>query len=105
MPGGRRTGVALLAILLLGAMLRLYGIHNPIIDHPGWRQGDEASIARNFALLDNNILHPQTDYDGPPPNYVELELQIVPYLAAGLYKIFGIHEIFGRLITLAFSLG
>lgn len=64
-----------------------------------------ASIARNFATLNFNILHPQTNYDGPPPNYVELELQIVPFLAASLYTFFGVHEIFGRLITLGFSLG
>ncbi len=93
------------AIVLLGLLLRLRGIHNPILDHPGWRQGDTAAIARNFATLDLNPFHPQTDYDGPPPNYVELELQIVPWLAALLYKIFGVHEVFGRLISIAFSLG
>ncbi len=98
-----RAGLA--AILLLGIGLRLKGIHDPILDHPGWRQGDTASIARNFATLQYNILDPQTNYDGPPPNYVELELQIVPFLAATLYKLFGIHEIFGRLVTLAFSVG
>jgi hypothetical protein len=92
-------------IVLFAVVLRLKGIHNPILDHPGWRQGDTASIARNFAVLQYNILYPQTNYNGPPPNYVELELQIVPFLAASLYKIFGIHEIFGRLITLAFSVG
>jgi len=97
--------VALGVVLLLGFALRLRGIHAPILDHPGWRQGDTAAIARNFATLDMNPLHPQTDYDGPPPNYVELELQIVPYLAAILYKIFGMHEIFGRTISIAFSLG
>ncbi|MBV9272193.1 MAG: glycosyltransferase family 39 protein [Candidatus Eremiobacteraeota bacterium] len=86
-------------------MLRLKGIHNPLLDHPGWRQGDTASIARNFALLQSNILYPQTNYNGPPPNYVELELQIVPFTAALLYKIFGVHEIFGRLISIGFSLG
>ncbi len=75
-----------------------------MLDHPGWRQGDTAAIARNFARLQYNILYPQTMYNGPPPNYVELELQIVPFLAASLYKIAGIHEIFGRLITVAFSL-
>jgi hypothetical protein len=96
-------GLAL--VLVLGLVLRLKGVHNPLLDHPGWRQGDEASIARNFATLQYNILYPQTNYDGPPPNYVELELQIVPFLAATLYKIFGVHEIFGRLITIAFSLG
>jgi hypothetical protein len=97
--------LALGAVLLLALTLRLAGIHNPILDHPGWRQGDTAAIARNFATLDFNPLHPQTDYDGPPPNYVELELQIVPFLAATLYKVFGIHEVLGRLISIAFSLG
>jgi hypothetical protein len=91
-------------VLLVGLALRLRGIHDPVLDHPGWRQGDTAAIARNFALLEYNPLHPQTDYDGPPPNYVELELQIVPFLAATLYKIFGVHEVFGRLCSIAFSL-
>ena len=90
------------AILLLGLALRLKGIHNPLLDHPGWRQGDTASIARNFFRLQYNIMFPQTTYNGPPPNYVELELQIVPFLAASLYKIFGLHPVFGRLITMAF---
>jgi len=96
---------ALGAILVLGLGLRLVGLHDPIMDHPQWRQGDTAAIARNFAQLNFNIFYPQTDYDGPPPNYVELELQIVPYLAAIGYKIFGVHEVFGRLVSIAFSLG
>lgn len=101
----QRWSSALGATLLIGLALRLWGIHDPLLDHPGWRQGDTAAIARNFATLDLNIFHPQVDYDGPPPNLVELELQIVPFLAALLYKIFGIHEIFGRLISIGFSLG
>ena len=95
----------LLAICFFGALLRLHGIHNPILDHPNWRQGDTANIARNFARRNGSILYPQTNYDGPPPHYVELELQIVPYLAASLYHFFGIHPIFGRLLTLLFSVG
>lgn len=97
--------LALAAVLLLALALRLKGLHNPILDHPGWRQGDTASIAKNFATLQYNVLYPQTNYNGPPPNYVELELQIVPFIAATLYKIAGIHEVIGRLITIAFSLG
>ncbi len=97
--------IGLLLILLFALVLRLKGLHDPILDHPAWRQGDTASIARNFARLNFNILYPQTNYNGPPPNYVELELQIVPYLAAAAYKIIGVHEIVGRLITTAFSLG
>src|SRR4029077_11617963 len=40
----------------------------------------------------------------PPPNYVELELQIVPFAAAQLYRVFGVHETLARLIVVAFSL-
>ncbi len=94
----------LVTIVLIGLALRLHGIHNPLLDHPGWRQGDTAAIARNFAGLQFDILRPQAMYDGPPPNYVELELQIVPFIVAILYKIFGIHEVFGRLVSIAFSL-
>jgi 4-amino-4-deoxy-L-arabinose transferase-like glycosyltransferase len=96
---------SLLLVVLFALALRLPGIRDPILDHPNWRQGDTASIARNFATLQYNIIYPQTNYDGPPPNYVELELQIVPFVAATFYKFFGVHEIIGRLITLVFSLG
>ena len=101
----RRFTLWLLLIVAFAVVVRLYHIHDPLLDHPAWRQGDTASIARNFATLKFNIMYPQTNYDGPPPNYVELELQIVPFLAATLYKVFGVHEIFGRLITLCFSVG
>ncbi|HEY1975462.1 MAG TPA: glycosyltransferase family 39 protein [Candidatus Baltobacteraceae bacterium] len=90
---------------MIAVALRLKGIHDPILDHPAWRQGDTAGIARNFFRLRYDIMYPQTTYNGPPPNYVELELQIVPFLAATLYKLFGIHEVFGRLVSIAFSVG
>jgi len=96
--------LALALVVLLALGLRLYHLHDPILDHPAWRQGDGAAIARNFYELRNNIFYPQTDYDGPPPNYVELELQIVPFAAAQLYRIFGVHEIFLRLLVLGFSI-
>jgi hypothetical protein len=107
MDRDRRTGfiwgAALAGIVLLALALRLKGIHDPLLDHPAWRQGDTASIARNFYRLNDNILYPQTNYDGPPPNYVELELQLVPYLAAQVYKVVGVHPVVGRLITIGFS--
>jgi hypothetical protein len=97
--------LSVVAFGLIGLLLRLKGIHNPLLDHPGWRQGDTGAIARNFAQLNFNILYPQTEYNGAPPNYVELELQIVPYLAAIGYKLFGVHEVFGRLIAIVFGVG
>ncbi len=92
-----------MTILAFALVLRLKGIGHPILDHPAWRQGDTASIARNFALLRYDIMRPQTTYNGPPPNYVELELQIVPFLAATLYKLFGVHELLGRIVSIVFS--
>lgn len=97
--------IALVGFCLIGLGLRLRGLHAPLLDHPGWRQGDTAAIARNFALLNFNPFFPQTEYNGPPPHYVELELQIVPFLAAICYKLFGIHEVFGRLVAIAFGVG
>jgi hypothetical protein len=97
--------VAVVVCCAVGLVLRLHGIHAPLLDHPGWRQGDTAAIARNFALIRYNIFFPQVEYNGAPPNYVELELQIVPFLAATMYKLFGIHEVFGRLIDIAFGIG
>ncbi len=99
----RHFWIAALALAVLGCLLRLHGVHDPIFDHPAWRQGDTAAIARNFAQLNPNPLYPQTDYNGPPPNYVELELQIVPWLAGMLYKVVGVHEVIGRLISIAFG--
>ena len=61
------------------------------------------SHATSHTLRDN-IFYPQTDYNGPPPNYVELELQIVPFAAAQLYRAFGVHEIFLRLLVILFSI-
>jgi 4-amino-4-deoxy-L-arabinose transferase-like glycosyltransferase len=96
---------AIAAIVLAGLCLRLPGIGNPILDHPGWRQGDTAAIARNFAQLRFNVFYPQTTYNGPPPNYVELELQIVPFLSAVVYRFAGVHVWIGRAFTILFSLG
>jgi Dolichyl-phosphate-mannose-protein mannosyltransferase len=104
-PSSLWWGTGLLLVVLIAVVLRLKGIHDPILDHPGWRQGDTASIARNFLRLNFNIMYPQTTYNGPPPNYVELELQIIPFFAATMYKIFGIHEVFGRLLSIGFSVG
>jgi hypothetical protein len=97
--------LAVVVCCAVGLVLRLHGIHAPLLDHPGWRQGDTAAIARNFAELNGNIFFPQTEYNGAPPNYVELELQIVPFLASLLYRLVGVHEIIGRAIAIAFGVG
>ena len=71
------------AFVLIGLLLRLKGSTIRCSTIPGWRQGDTAAIARNFAhaaTTTSSSRRPSTT--APPPNYVELELQIVPFLAA-----------------------
>jgi len=70
-----------------------------------WRQSDTEAIARNFVENRFNIFFPQLNYDGPLPNYSQLEFQITTFLIAILYKLFGYHYILARLVPAAFFMG
>ncbi|MFR9802698.1 ArnT family glycosyltransferase [Pseudonocardia sp. RS010] len=74
--------------------------------YPGdiWRQSDTATIARNFAVNGMNIFFPQINWGGAGPGYVETEFQLLPWLTAVTYLIFGEHVVLGRLISLTFML-
>ena len=89
--------------ILVGTFLRIININSPILGVHSWRQADTAAIARNFAIGNSPIWLPQIDWSGSANGYVECEFPIFSYLVAQLYKLFGIHEIFGRLLALAFS--
>lgn len=69
-----------------------------------WRECDVASIARNFSRDGLNILEPRIDWRGDGPGLVESEFPIFPWLVALLYRVFGQHDILGRLVALTFSL-
>ena len=93
------------SILLIGLLLRLKGLHNPLLDHPGWRQGDTASIARNFLRLQYNIMFPQTDVQRAAAELRRAgTADRSVYRGDPLQRLRGA-SIFGRLITMAFSLG
>ncbi len=91
------------ALLLLALGLRLYRIDAPLTDHHYWRQVDTAAMARNFAQESADILHPMLDWQGPR-GYAEVEFQLYPWLVAVLYRIVGVHEAWGRLVSVAFSI-
>ena len=92
-------------LILLGALaLRLHQINSPILGYHSWRQADTAAIARNFHEHGYNILYPQIDWGGNSPGYVETEFQIYPFAVALLYRVFGVREVLGRLLSVLFSL-
>ncbi|HWJ02521.1 MAG TPA: glycosyltransferase family 39 protein, partial [Verrucomicrobiae bacterium] len=88
-----------------GLLIRMYGIGNPLLDNHAWRQVDTASMAANF--LEYGFLPPvpQLNYDGPPPNYAELEFPMVPLLVAAAWSLFGKSDLLARVVVLLFSGG
>jgi 4-amino-4-deoxy-L-arabinose transferase-like glycosyltransferase len=92
-------------ILLFLFCLRIPYINSSPYEYDAWRQSDTESIARNFLESRFNIFFPQLNYQGPLPNYVQLELQIVPTIIAVLYKCFGYHYFLARMVPVLLFLG
>lgn len=104
--GWRVKGI-LIGILILGALLRVRGIDNPLLDDQGWRQADTASMALNMVghLGDfPDVLFPTLNYDGVGPQKVELEFPFLPYLLALTWTIVGSADVSGRIWAILFSL-
>ncbi|MEF3303552.1 glycosyltransferase family 39 protein [Paenibacillus sp. GYB003] len=102
---GRRAAwlIALLALVLL---VRLPYLNAP--PHGGydsWRQSDTEAMARNLAEHRFHPLYPQLNYEGPPPNYAQLELQLTTGLIAALYRLFGCEYAFARIVPILFFMG
>src|SRR5262249_31329155 len=89
-------------ICVLAVAARLMWIDQPYIDHWSWRQGDVAAIARNFLENGFRFGYPQIDWAGNAPGYVGTEFPILPFIAAILYKIAGVHEWIGRIQAVIF---
>lgn len=100
-------------IILIALLLRLYKIDASLTDHHSWRQADTAAVARNFARGGFDLLRPRYDdlsniqsgyYN--PQGYRFVEFPLYNAAFAALYKFLPLLslEIFGRMITILFSL-
>jgi hypothetical protein len=61
-----------------------------------WREADDATIADNFYRGQLNIFLPEISWNGPGPNYVGYEFQLITYMAALFYHLFGQGDWVGR---------
>ena len=93
---------ALIVVFLIALAFRLWGVTNPLLDFHSWRQTLTATIAMNFFSGDMNIFKPVSNLAKP---YYAYEFHFYTFIVALLYKAFGLHDIFGRLIAIGFSLG
>ena len=100
--------ILLSLILIVGFVVRLYKIDNPIADWHSWRQADTASVSKTFVESGVDLLYPryhdvssiQTGIFNPE-GYRMVEFPIYNAVHAGLFKIFpNVNlELLGRLLT------
>ncbi len=91
---------------LLGAYVRTINLWQPLDGNmrEAWREADVASIARNFYRDGMDICYPRIDWRGDGPGFAEMEFPALPWLMALGYRIFGYHEVIGKLLSFIFSL-
>ncbi len=88
-------------IIISGFLTRLINIKQPLLEVAGWRQCETASIARNFYYNGMNIFYPQVLWGGATEGFIgETEFHLYPFIVAILYKLFGVHEFLGRLVSI-----
>lgn len=105
--------ILIILILIIGFIVRLYKINNPIADWHSWRQADTASVSRIYIQQGIDILHPryhdissiQTGIFNPN-GYRFVELPIYNIIHAILAKNFPVFtlEVWGRLISIISAL-
>ncbi|MGB8953494.1 MAG: glycosyltransferase family 39 protein [Candidatus Aminicenantales bacterium] len=102
----KKINLFFLGIFLLGAWIRALDVGRPADGRvrESWRECDYAALARNFYRESMNPLYPKIDWRGSGPGYAEMEFPAFPWMVAALYKIFGYHEVIGRLLAYVFSL-
>lgn len=92
-------------IFVSSVAVRFWRIDAPFDDRWSWRQSDVAAIARNYFENGFHFAHPQIDWAGNEPGFVGTEFPLLPFIAALLYKVVGLHEWIGRLLTIVIFAG
>ena len=100
--------IFLTIVILLGFIVRLYKISNPLADWHSWRQADTASVSKTFFEQGINLLYPryqdvssiQTGYLNPR-GYRFVEFPIFNLLHVTFHKLAGkfAFDLSGRLIS------
>lgn len=105
--------VILTLLIVLGFVVRLYKINNPIADWHSWRQADTASVSKSFLEKGIKLLYPsyqdissiQTGIYNPE-GYRFVEFPIFNALHVYLFKILGkiSFDTVGRLTSIIFAI-
>lgn len=91
-------------IVVLILAIRFLTIQTPALDRTVWKEIDYISISKNYLANGFNFFQPTISWPAEPPNVTAMELPVIPYLAALLYKIFGFNVWTVRLLPIIFYL-
>ena len=101
-PNSFNPSRILIGIFFTALAFRLWGVTNPLLDFHGWRQTLTASFAYNFYVNGMNFFNPSPSMIN---SIFHFEFPLYTYFIALLYKVFGFHEIIGRIVAIGFSMG
>jgi hypothetical protein len=100
-----RRPALLLAIVAASWLAHLKGLTSPVLDYHYHRQCNTAAIARNFHENGLKLFYPQIDWEGPYNGRSATEFPLYMWLTGLLWPIAGLGELWGRLLSCAFSAG
>src|SRR5882724_4093363 len=83
-------------------LVHLPGITSPLLDYHAYRQCQTASMARNYVRHGMHFLEPELDTEGKPMR-AGTEFPIYSFLLAILFKLLGMRELWGRLLSSVFA--
>lgn len=94
--------VVILVVLLTATLaIRLSTIGTPAIDWTDWKEIDHIEISKNFVKNGFNFFSPEVTWPAEPPRATAMELPVVPYATALLYKVFGFSVYTVRMVPCA----
>ena len=99
-PLSRRAQNILLAIVIVIVLaIRLLTINTPSLKWTAWKEIDYLYISQNYWQHGFDFLHPEVGWPAEPPRVTEMEVPLVPFAAAILYKLFGFSAYTARAVT------
>ena len=97
-----RIDLVATAIVLLAFGVRLYRIDVPFVDAHSWRQVTNADIARLWAEGPIDFYYPAVSWGGPDGR-VGLEFPLLHLLMALAWRVVGVSDVAGRMVSVLFS--
>ncbi len=87
-------------LVILFILLRLYMLQVPHLEKTKWKEIDYIQISKNYTKEGIHFWEPTISWPAEGPRVTAMEFPLVPYLASGLYQVFGFNAFTVRILTL-----